>query len=157
MEAARQSMHRSRYAEAQQFAKAEPMYRRALWIREKESLPSLETMGLLNEALNTFPKADAYFKRAVLIGEQGLGGEHPEVAEILETYAVLLREFEAARGSGEVGESGEGDQGQAGPDHCSKSTIGVHFGHQVGRKQHSKNQRYASFFNHLTSWRWDCF
>jgi tetratricopeptide (TPR) repeat protein len=79
------------YSTEQKFATAEPLYLRALRIREKDTLTSLETMGLLNEALNTPQKADAYFKRAVLIGEQGLGGEHPEVAEILETYAVLLR------------------------------------------------------------------
>jgi hypothetical protein len=48
-------------------------------------------MALLNEALDSPQKADAFFKRALLIGEQGLGGEHPEVAEILEAYAVLLR------------------------------------------------------------------
>jgi tetratricopeptide (TPR) repeat protein len=79
------------YSTEQKFTTAEPLYLRALRIREKDTLTSLETMGLLNEALNTPQKADAYFKRAVLIGEQGLGGEHPEVAEILETYAVLLR------------------------------------------------------------------
>jgi len=89
------------YCATQNFTKAEPLYMRSLNIREKNSLTSLETMGLLNEALNTPQKADAFFKRAVLIGEQGLGGDHPEVAEILETYAVLLRNLkrptEAAR------------------------------------------------------------
>ncbi len=59
----------------QNFAKAEPLYLRSLRIREKDSLSSLETMALLNEALNNPQKADAFFKRAVLIGEQGLGGD----------------------------------------------------------------------------------
>jgi tetratricopeptide (TPR) repeat protein len=81
----------SLYCAQQRFATAEPLYMRSLKIREKDSLTSLETLALLNDALNQPNKADLFYKRALLIGEQGMGGEHPEVAEIMETYAVLLR------------------------------------------------------------------
>ncbi len=76
------------YCAQQLFVEAEPLYLRVLNIREKDALGSLETMALLNDALNLPVKAEVFFKRALLIGEQGLGGDHPEVAKIMEAYAA---------------------------------------------------------------------
>ena len=36
-------------------------------------------------------RADDYFQRAILIGEKGLGADHPEVITTMDAYAKMLR------------------------------------------------------------------
>jgi tetratricopeptide (TPR) repeat protein len=84
--------HRARYAEA------EPLYQRALAIREKTLGPehpdvaqSLNNLAGLYYAQGQYAKAEPLHQRALAILEKALGLEHPYLATGLENYAVLLR------------------------------------------------------------------
>ena len=81
----------SLYAAQKRYDDAEPFFRKALAIRETRDIESLSNLALLYEALKDPKRADDYFQRAILIGEKGLGGEHPEIVDTLDEYAVMLR------------------------------------------------------------------
>jgi tetratricopeptide (TPR) repeat protein len=78
------------YSAQKRFADAEPMFKKALAIRETQDIDSLSNLGLLYEATNDMKRSDEYFQRALLVGEKGLGGEHPEVTGTLKEYATML-------------------------------------------------------------------
>ncbi len=79
------------YSAQRRYPEAEPFFRKALFIRETKDLESLSTLAQIYQATNEMKKADEYFQRALLIGEKALGGDHPEVLDVIDEYAVMLR------------------------------------------------------------------
>ncbi len=86
--------------EAGRYAEAEPLYKRALDIREKalgkdhpSTATSLNNLAALYKAQGKYAEAEPLYKRALDITEKALGKDHPTVATILENYAVLLRKM----------------------------------------------------------------
>ncbi len=80
------------YKSQGRYAEAEPLYKRALSIREK-------ALGLehpdVAQSLNTrgrHAEDDPLHKCSLAIGEKALGPKHPDVATSLENYASLLRQ-----------------------------------------------------------------
>jgi tetratricopeptide (TPR) repeat protein len=80
-----------------QYAAAEPLYRRALEIREKQLGPdhphvaqSLNTLALLLKAQGNYAAAEPLYRRALEIYEKQLGPDHPRVATSLNNLAGLL-------------------------------------------------------------------
>src|SRR5712691_2805967 len=81
-----------------QYAKAEPLLRRALAIREKALGPehpdvatSLNNLALLYGVQGKYAEAEPLFKRALAIMEKALGPEHSDVATSLSNLAELHR------------------------------------------------------------------
>ena len=79
------------------YAGAEPLYRRALAIREKALGPEHpDTAQILNnlaELLHDkgdYAGAEPLYRRALAINEKALGPEHPETANSLNNLAALL-------------------------------------------------------------------
>ena len=79
------------------FAEAEPLFRRALAIRERslgvghpDVAQTLDNLGQLLEDTNRLDEAETIMRRALAIREQSLGPDHPHVAITLNTLAVLL-------------------------------------------------------------------
>jgi tetratricopeptide (TPR) repeat protein len=75
------------YTETDDYATAEPLYERALAIREKELGPehpdigtSLKDLALLYQAKGEYAKAEPLLQRALAISEKYLGPEHPNTA-----------------------------------------------------------------------------
>ncbi len=75
----------------------EPLYLRALAIREKALGPnhpnaaiSLNNLAALYRARGEYAKAEPLYLRALEILEKALGPNHPNVATALENYALLL-------------------------------------------------------------------
>ncbi len=80
------------------YAKAEPLYKRALAIWEKalglehpQVATSLNNRALLYQAQGKYAEAEPLYKRALAIYEKALGPEHPNIAQSLENYVALLR------------------------------------------------------------------
>ena len=48
-------------------------------------------MALLYDAQDNYAEAEPLYRRALAILEKALGPEHPNVAQVLENYAELLR------------------------------------------------------------------
>ena len=76
-----------------QYAKAEPLYQRALAIREKALGPdhpdvaaSLNNLAGLYRAQGQYAKAEPLYQRALAIGEKALGPDHPDVATASTTW-----------------------------------------------------------------------
>jgi len=85
------------------FAEAEPLYQRALAIREKALGPehpdvaqSLNNLALLYDSQGKYAEAEPLYRRAREIWGQVLGPDHPNVATVLENYAFLLRQTNRA-------------------------------------------------------------
>jgi len=94
--------------QAGHYAEAEPLFNRALAIREKalgadhpDTSTSLNNLAFLYNSQGKYAEAEPLYKRALAIFEKTLGAEHPNVATVLENYADLLRkmnrEAEAAK------------------------------------------------------------
>ena len=80
----------SLYAARGQAARAEPLSRQALAIREKvlgaehaDVAASLENLGSIYAAQGQYAQAEPLLRRALGIREKTLGPEHPEVAQSL--------------------------------------------------------------------------
>ena len=80
------------------YAEAEPLYERALAIREKALGPehpdvamSLNNLAALYRNQGAYAKAEPLYERALAIREKALGPEHPDVATSLNNLAVLYR------------------------------------------------------------------
>ena len=81
---------RARYAEA------EPLYRRALAIREQALGPDhphtancLNNLALLYSGQGQYAAAEPLYRRALAIAEQALGSDHPDTATCLNNLALL--------------------------------------------------------------------
>ena len=78
------------------YAKAEPLFQRALKIREKALGPehpltamSLDGLALAYREMGDYAKAEPLFQRALKIDEKALGPEHPGTATVLRDLAWL--------------------------------------------------------------------
>ncbi|MCI0490795.1 MAG: tetratricopeptide repeat protein, partial [Blastocatellia bacterium] len=78
------------------YAKAEPLYERALAIEEKALGPdhpsvatSLNNLSSLYESKGDYAKAEPLYQRVLAIREKALGPEHPDVARSLNNIAGL--------------------------------------------------------------------
>jgi Flp pilus assembly protein TadD len=76
------------------FAKAEPLYQRALALREQalgpnhpEVAQSLNNLAIIYSAQGRKAKAEPLLQRALAIWEQALGPQHPQVAIVRKNYA----------------------------------------------------------------------
>jgi len=81
-----------------EYVQAEPLYRRALAIREKASGPehphtatSLNNLALLLKTQGKYDDAEPLYRRALAIREKALGPEHPDTATSLNNLAELCR------------------------------------------------------------------
>jgi len=79
-------------------AEAEPLYRRALSIRERslgkehpDVAQSLNNLALLLHDTNRMDEAELLYRRALSIDENSFGKEHPNVATDLNNLALLLK------------------------------------------------------------------
>ena len=84
------------YYDQGQRRQAEPLYERALAIREKALGPnhpdvaeSLNNLAVLYRDKGQQPQAEALHKRALAIREKAFGPDHPDVATSLNNLAVL--------------------------------------------------------------------
>ena len=78
------------------YAEAEPLYKRALAIKEKALGPDhpsvatgLNTLALLYYNQGKYAEAEPLYKRALATREKALGPDHPDVAQILNNLALL--------------------------------------------------------------------
>ena len=83
---------------AGKYTEAEPLYRRALAINEKQLGPehpdvaiSLNNLAGLFHAQGKYAEAEPLYRRALAINEKQLGPEHPSIATSLNNLAELLR------------------------------------------------------------------
>ena len=84
--------HQGRYAQA------EPLYQRALAIREKalgpdhpDAAASLNNLAVLYDNQGRYEQAEPLYHRALAIREKVLGPDHPATAASLNNLAVLYR------------------------------------------------------------------
>jgi tetratricopeptide (TPR) repeat protein len=82
-----------------QHAEAEPLYMRALAIREQQLGPqhpdtalNLNDLALLYKAQGKYAEAEPLFVRALAIREQQLGPQHPDTAQSLNDLAALYQD-----------------------------------------------------------------
>ncbi len=82
------------------YSEAEPLYHRALAIREKALGPehpdvanSLNNLARLYYDQGKYAQPEPLYRRALAIREKALGPEHPQVATVLENYAALLHKL----------------------------------------------------------------
>jgi tetratricopeptide (TPR) repeat protein len=80
------------------YEQAEPLYQRALAIREQQLGPqhpdtagSLNNLAGLYDAQGKYEQAEPLYQRALAILEQQLGPEHPNTQTVRGNYAALLR------------------------------------------------------------------
>jgi tetratricopeptide (TPR) repeat protein len=80
------------------YREAEPLYERALAIREKALGPehpdvarNLNNLAFLYYSQGEYAKAEPLYERALAIWERALGPQHPLVVTCLQNYALLLR------------------------------------------------------------------
>jgi tetratricopeptide (TPR) repeat protein len=78
------------------YARAEPVYRRALAIREKALGPdhadlvaTLDSLAWICYAQRKFAEAEPLYLRALVIWEKAVGPEHPTVAQALDNLAEV--------------------------------------------------------------------
>ena len=86
----------SLYQKQGRYADAEPLYKRALAIREKALGPdhpwlatSLNNLAMLYFKQGRYAEAEPLSKRSLAIGEKALGTDHPDVATWLNNLAKL--------------------------------------------------------------------
>jgi tetratricopeptide (TPR) repeat protein/CHAT domain-containing protein len=84
------------YGAQGRFAEAEPLYKRALALREKAFGPdhpevgqALNNLAELYRAQGRFAEAEPLYKRALAIDEKALGPNHPDVGTDLNNVALL--------------------------------------------------------------------
>jgi len=81
-----------------QYPQAEPLYQRALAIREKQlgsehpnTATSLNNLAVLYRAQGKYEQAEPLYQRALVIRKKQLGSEHPDTATSLNNLAELYR------------------------------------------------------------------
>ncbi len=88
------------YTELGQYAKAEPLYRRSLEIKEAKLgkdhphvADSLNNLAILYHRLGQYAKAEPLYCRSLEIYEAKLGKDHPFVADALHELATLYQQL----------------------------------------------------------------
>jgi tetratricopeptide (TPR) repeat protein len=81
------------------YTEAEPLYQRALHVREQaygpdhsQVAPSLNDLAILCWCLGKYEQAEPLYRRALRIWEQSLGPDHPQVAALLNNLGFLYRD-----------------------------------------------------------------
>ena len=81
------------------YAKAEPLYQRAMVIREKalganhpDVADSLNNLAMLYKTMGDYAKAESFYQRVLTIREKVLGPEHPNVAQSFNNLATLYHD-----------------------------------------------------------------
>ena len=74
------------------YALAEPLYTRALSIREQHTASNLNDLAVLYRQQSKYVEAEPLYQRSLHIWEHQLGPEHPEVATSLNNLALLYDE-----------------------------------------------------------------
>jgi len=81
-----------------QYTEAEPFYRRALAIHEKQlgadhpdTANSLNNLALLYQSQGNYQQAEPLYQRALAIYEKQLGADHPDTATSLNNLAAFYR------------------------------------------------------------------
>jgi CHAT domain-containing protein/Flp pilus assembly protein TadD len=84
------------YKSTGEYAKAEPLYKEALEIRQKvlgrehpDTAQSLNNLALLYQAMGDYAKAEPLLTEALEIRQKVLGREHPDTAQCLNNLAAL--------------------------------------------------------------------
>lgn len=97
------------YRSQGKYSEAEPLFKRALAIREKTLGPtnpdvasSLNNLAALYHDEGKYSEAEPLYKRALAIWEKALGSDHPDVAQSLENYAALLRKTNREKEAAEM-------------------------------------------------------
>jgi len=87
------------YQTKREYSKAEPLFQRALAIREKAPGPdhadlasSLNNLAVFYHYMAEYAKAEPHFQRALAIREKAPGPDHPDTASSL----TIWRSFTAA-------------------------------------------------------------
>ncbi len=87
------------HRDAGNYAEAQPLFKRALAIRESALGPdhpdvaaSLNNLASLYYAQGDYAEAEQLYERSLAIVESALGPDHPDVATVLENYSELLRQ-----------------------------------------------------------------
>jgi len=78
------------YAAQKRLTDAEVCFKKALAIREARDIDSLSNLAQIYESTGDLKRSDDYFQRAILIGDKGLGSDHPEVVTTMDEYAKML-------------------------------------------------------------------
>ena len=112
------------------YAKAEPLYQRALAIREKALGPdhpdiatSLNNLAELYMRQGDYAKAEPLYQRALAIREKALGPDHPDIATSLNNLALLYeRRATTPRPSRSSGAPWPSTEKALGPDHPDTAT-----------------------------------
>jgi tetratricopeptide (TPR) repeat protein len=85
----------------ERFARAEPLYRRALLIREKALLANYEKLASVRVGEKQYAQAEQLYQRALATAERSVAPDRIQIGMVLERYAELLkllnRKEEAAR------------------------------------------------------------
>jgi tetratricopeptide (TPR) repeat protein len=84
------------------YAEAEPLYQRALAIREQVLGPthpdvgqSLNNLAALYNSQGKYAEARPFYQRALNIFEEVLGSEHPTTQKVRKNYEGLLKKLES--------------------------------------------------------------
>ena len=113
------------------YGRAEPLYHRALRIRENimgeshlEVAVSVTNLGLLNVYLHRYPKAEQFYLRALGIREKVLGEHHVDIAVSLGHLAALYK-TQGAYGKAEQSyeRAVQICEQALGPDHATVATL----------------------------------
>ena len=82
------------------YAQAEPLYVRALAIKEKQlgsnhpdTATSLNNLASLYESISKYAEAELLFVRALEIVEKSLGNNHPNTQAIRENLEILRQQL----------------------------------------------------------------
>jgi tetratricopeptide (TPR) repeat protein len=114
-----------------QYAQAEPLFRRALEIREKIYGPDhpgvatvLNNLAELLRDQGQYAQAEPLYRRALKIREKAYGPDHPDVATVLNNLAGLLRaQGQHAQAEPLLRRALEIDEKAYGPDHPDVATV----------------------------------
>jgi tetratricopeptide (TPR) repeat protein len=97
-EAASLRKQASQYKDQERYGEAEPLYKRALAIREKalgpdhpDTATSLDDLAFLYQWQRKYAEAEQLYKRALAIRERALGPDHPDTATSLNNLAFLYQ------------------------------------------------------------------
>ncbi|MCU0936760.1 MAG: tetratricopeptide repeat protein [Gammaproteobacteria bacterium] len=108
------------YVRAQQFERADELYRKALEVRQKALGPShpqvgqsLSNLAYLRQAEGKLEESESFAKRAVALLEGALGAEDPALVSPLTQYAGLLRATKREREAEKVEERLKGLRAKA--------------------------------------------
>lgn len=118
------------YDEIGNYAKAEPLYQRALKIREKALGPDhpdtatvLNNLGGLYREMDDYAKAESLLQRALKIREKALGPDHPDTAMTLMFLAELYRKIgNYAKAEPLYQQALKTEEDTLGPDHPNTTT-----------------------------------